>query len=167
MNKSKIIRWGIIGCGDVTEVKSGPAFQKVANSQLIAVMRRDASKAKDYAKRHQVGRWYSDADQLIHDPEIDAVYIAAPPDSHKYYTLKVAEVGKIVYVEKPMARCYHECEQMIAACKKNNVPLFTAFYRRSRSLLQYRPVARRQLRGGSPPSFPGPVLLLLLLWYPG
>ncbi len=89
------VRWGIIGCGNVTELKSGPAFNKVEQSSLVAVMRRDAAKAEDYAKRHQVPRWYSDAHQLIHDPEVDAVYIATPPDSHKYYALLVAAAGKI------------------------------------------------------------------------
>ncbi|TFG49989.1 MAG: Gfo/Idh/MocA family oxidoreductase, partial [Candidatus Brocadiia bacterium] len=76
------IRWGMIGCGSVTEVKSGPAFYKADNSQLVAVMRRDAQKAKDYAARHNVLKWYDDADKLLNDPDIDAVYIATPPSSH-------------------------------------------------------------------------------------
>jgi predicted dehydrogenase len=130
-DKTKKIRWGIIGCGDVTEVKSGPAFQKVPHSELVAVMRRDGAKAKDYSRRHGVARWYDNADRLINDPEVDAVYIATPPDSHSDYTIKVAAAGKPVYVEKPMARCYRECLGMIAACEKANVPLFTAYYRRS------------------------------------
>ncbi|QNF32907.1 Gfo/Idh/MocA family oxidoreductase [Adhaeribacter swui] len=124
------IRWGIIGCGDVTEVKSGPAFNKIPNSQLVAVMRRDAAKAEDYARRHHVPKWYADATALINDPEVDAVYIATPPDSHRDYTLQVAAAGKPVYVEKPMARTYAECQEMIAACEKVQLPLFVAFYRR-------------------------------------
>ena len=125
------IRWGIIGCGDVTEVKSGPAFQKIDNSDLIAVTSRNEHKAKDYAFRHNVSKWYSDPDLLIRDSEIDAVYIATPPDSHKQYTIKVAEAGKSVYVEKPMARCHQECLEMISSCRTNKVKLFTAYYRRS------------------------------------
>ncbi len=124
------IRWGIIGCGDVTEVKSGPAFNKIPNSQLVAVMRRDAAKAEDYARRHNVPKWYADATALINDPEVDAVYIATPPDSHHDYTLQVAAAGKPVYVEKPMARTYAECQEMISACEKAQLPLFVAFYRR-------------------------------------
>jgi len=124
------IRWGIIGCGDVTEVKSGPAFQKILNSQLVAVMRRDGAKAQDYARRHGVPKWYDNAQALINDPEVDAVYIATPPDSHHDYTLQVAAVGKPVYVEKPMARTYAECQEMIKACEEAQVPLFVAFYRR-------------------------------------
>jgi len=130
------IRWGIIGCGDVTEVKSGPAFSKVPGSQLVAVMRRNAEKAADYAHRHGVPRWYADADALIHDPEVDAVYIATPPDSHAGYTIRVAAAGKPVYVEKPMARSFAECQAMIAACEKARVPLFVAYYRRSQPIFK-------------------------------
>jgi predicted dehydrogenase len=128
--KTKTIRWGIIGCGDVTEVKSGPAFQKTPNSQLVAVMRRNGEKAQDYAHRHNVPKWYDNAQELIHDPEVDAVYIATPPDSHATYTLQVAAAGKPVYVEKPMALDYAQCQQMISACQAAKVPLFVAYYRR-------------------------------------
>jgi predicted dehydrogenase len=124
------VRWGIIGCGDVTEVKSGPALYKSKNSELVAVMRRDSSKAEDYAKRHNVSKWYNDADELINDNNVNVVYIATPPSSHCEYTVKAAEKGKPVYVEKPMAANYEECLKMIEACKKNNVPLFVAYYRR-------------------------------------
>ena len=125
------VKWGIIGCGDVTEVKSGPAFYKIENSELVAVMRRNAALAQDYAKRHNVPEWYSDADSLINDPEVNAIYIATPPSSHKEYTLAAAEAGKPVYVEKPMALNTGECKTMVEKCKEKNVPLFTAFYRRA------------------------------------
>jgi predicted dehydrogenase len=121
------VRWGIIGCGDVTEVKSGPAFQKIENSELVAVMRRTGELAKDYAERHHVPKWYDEADQLINDPDVDAVYIATPPGSHKEYTIKAAKAGKPVYVEKPMARNLAECEEMIAACETAGVPLYVAY----------------------------------------
>ncbi|HEX9116922.1 MAG TPA: Gfo/Idh/MocA family oxidoreductase [Anaerolineae bacterium] len=126
-----IIRWGIIGCGDVTEVKSGPGFQLARNSALVAVMRRNAALAEDYARRHGVPRWYADAAQLIHDPEVDAVYVATPPSSHKEYVLACAAAGKPVYVEKPMALDFAQCQEMIAACKTAGVPLFVAYYRRA------------------------------------
>jgi predicted dehydrogenase len=125
------IRWGIIGCGDVTEVKSGPAFQRIEHSSLQAVMRRNGAKAKDYAERHGVPSWYDKAEDLIQDAEVDAVYIATPPSSHKEYTIMAAEAGKPVYVEKPLANSTEECEDMIEYCRKNGVPLFTAYYRRS------------------------------------
>lgn len=125
------IRWGIIGVGNVTEVKSGPGFQKAQDSALVAVMRRTRHLAEDYARRHGVPRWYDDAQALIDDPEVDAVYIATPPDSHKDYTLLAAAAGKPVYVEKPMALTYAECAAMIAACQSADVPLFIAYYRRA------------------------------------
>jgi len=125
------IRWGIIGCGNVTEAKSGPAFQNAKGSKLVAVMRRNGKLAEDYARRHNVPKWYDNADSLIHDPNIDAVYIATPPSSHKKYTLAAAKAGKPVYVEKPMAMNYQECLEMIQACEQNNVPLFVAYYRRA------------------------------------
>jgi predicted dehydrogenase len=127
----KTIRWGIVGCGNVTEVKSGPGFQKANNSQLVAVMRRNNALAKDYARRHGVRKWYDDANALINDPDVDAVYIATPPSSHKEYTLAVARTGKAVYVEKPMALNHAECMEMIEACRAANVPLFVAYYRRA------------------------------------
>ncbi len=125
------IRWGILGCGNVTEVKSGPAYQQTPGFTVQAVMRRDAEKAADYASRHQVPVWYSDADALINDPDIDAVYIATPPDSHLFYALKVAAAGKICCVEKPMALNAAECAQMNAAFAAAGLPLFVAYYRRS------------------------------------
>ncbi|MEL1245563.1 Gfo/Idh/MocA family oxidoreductase [Flavobacterium sp. DGU11] len=127
----KIIRWGIIGCGDVTERKSGPAYQKTEGFELHAVMRRDAEKAADYAKRHGVPKYYSDADALINDPEVDAVYIATPPDTHKIYALKVAEAGKPCCIEKPMAPTYAECVAICNAFESKGLPLFVAYYRRS------------------------------------
>ena len=109
------IRWGIIGCGDVCEIKSGPVFQKAEGCELVAVMRRTGKLAADYAKRHNVPHWYNDADKLIADPEVDAVYVATRPGTHLEYALKVAAAGKPCYVEKPMARSAAECQRMITA----------------------------------------------------
>jgi len=129
--QDKIIRWGIIGCGDVTELKSGPAYQKTKDFELIAVMRRDGLKAADYALRHGVPNYYTDADLLINNPDIDAVYIATPPDTHLYYGLKVAEAGKICCIEKPLSSSYEESKLIQEAFEKRNLPLFVAYYRRS------------------------------------
>jgi predicted dehydrogenase len=134
MNKNKIIdevRWGVIGCGNVTELKSGPAFAKVEKSKLVAVMRRNVALAKDYALRHHVPKYYSDATELINDPEINAVYIATPPDTHAYYAIQAMKAGKVVYVEKPMARNYAECLEMIRVSEETNQPLYVAYYRRT------------------------------------
>jgi 1,5-anhydro-D-fructose reductase (1,5-anhydro-D-mannitol-forming) len=125
------INWGIIGCGDVAEVKSGPAFTEVENSRLVAVMRRDGTKAKDYAERHGVPFWSDRAEDVTGHPEVNAVYIATPPGSHLSYALQVCAAGKPAYVEKPMARSAAECTTMIEAFDKAGLPLFVAYYRRA------------------------------------
>jgi 1,5-anhydro-D-fructose reductase (1,5-anhydro-D-mannitol-forming) len=125
------IRWGIIGCGDVTEVKSGPALQQAVGSRLVAVMRRNGALAADYARRHGVQRWYDDARALVADPEVDAVYVATPPGAHLEGALLAAAAGKPAYVEKPMARHTPECDAMIAAFAAARQKLFIAYYRRA------------------------------------
>lgn len=132
----KTINWGIIGCGDVTEIKSGPAFNKVKNSSLVAVMRRNADKAKDYASRHNVPRWYTDAGQLINDPEINAIYVATPPLSHEEYTIAALRAGKPVYVEKPMAVDTEAGMRMMNAATENHMKLAVAHYRRQQPLFK-------------------------------
>lgn len=131
MDPDRVIRWGVIGAGDVVEHKSGRAFQTVPGSALVAVMRRDPERAADFARRFGVPRWYADADELLAAPDVDAVYVATPPDSHATYTARAAAAGKPVYVEKPMARTAGECEQMISDCARAGVPLFVAYYRRA------------------------------------
>lgn len=126
----QIVRWGILGCGDVTEVKSGPGFQRAAGSALSAVMRRTPGLAEDYARRHGVPRFHDRAEALIHDPTVDAVYVATPPGSHLELALAVCAAGKPAYVEKPMARSHEECRRMNDAFAAAGIPLFVAFYRR-------------------------------------
>lgn len=130
----KKIKWGIIGCGDVTEIKSGPAFNKVKNSELVAVMRRDEEKVKDYALRHQVPKWYTSAEKLINDPDVNAIYIATPPSSHEEYTIAAFRAGKPVYVEKPMALDASSANKMTKAAKEKNLKLSVAHYRNAQPL---------------------------------
>ncbi|HXU66372.1 MAG TPA: Gfo/Idh/MocA family oxidoreductase [Casimicrobiaceae bacterium] len=125
------IRWGMIGCGDVAEVKSGPGFYKARDSTLAAVMRRDRARAADFARRHGVPRFHDDADAIIDADDIDAVYIATMTDSHHDYTLRCAAAGKAAYVEKPMALELAQAVEMVDACKARGVPLWVAYYRRA------------------------------------
>jgi predicted dehydrogenase len=127
MNK---INWGIIGCGDVAEVKSDPTFQKVAHSNLISVMRRNEEKAEDFARHHQVPNWTSNTDDILNNDDINAVYIATPPSSHLTYALQALEAGKHVYLEKPMALNTDEAKQICDALKNSNSKLTMAHYRR-------------------------------------
>jgi predicted dehydrogenase len=125
------VHWGMIGCGDVAEVKSGPALQKANGSALVAVMRRDRTLAEDFARRHEVPIVHITAAELIADPKVDAVYIATPPSSHCELALQVAAAGKPCLVEKPMAMNHDECLQMIHSFRKANLPLWVAYYRRA------------------------------------
>ncbi len=127
----KTVRWGLIGCGDVAETKSGPALQRARGSALVAVADRNGTRAESFAQRHGVPRWYDDADALIGASDVDVVYVATKPESHCDLVLRCAAAGKAVLVEKPMAMNALECSAMIDACAKAGVPLWVAFYRRS------------------------------------
>jgi predicted dehydrogenase len=130
LKKAEKLRWGIIGCGDVTELKSGPAFNKIPHSELYAVMRRNGGKAKDYAQRHQVPVWYDKADALINDPEVNAIYIATPPSSHEQYTIAAIRAGKPVYVEKPMTTDSASARRISEAAREFDIKVSVAHYRR-------------------------------------
>lgn len=126
----KQIGWGFIGCGEVTEKKSGPAFNEVPGSKVVAVMSRNEAKAKSYAKRHGIKRWYTDPQQLIDDPEVTAVYIATPPSSHVTFAIMAMKAGKPVYIEKPLAASYEDCARINRISEITGVPCFVAYYRR-------------------------------------
>ena len=127
----RTIRWGMIGCGAVTEVKSAPAYRQTEGFSLEGVMCRDLQKAKAYAARHEIPLFFDDAAALIEDARIDAVYIATPPDSHARYALMAAEAGKICCIEKPITPDYASALEVVEAFEKRNIPLFVAYYRRS------------------------------------
>lgn len=130
MPSEKIINWGIIGIGDVAEVKSGPGFYKAPHSTLLAVMRRNGDKARDFAERHQVPLWYDNAEALLANPGIDAIYIATPPAQHKDYAIAALAAGKDVYIEKPVTLNAQECLDIIAARDRSNNKVCVAHYRR-------------------------------------
>lgn len=126
----KEIKWGFIGCGEVTEKKSGPAFNEVPGSQVVAVMSRSEKKARSYAERHHIRKWYTDAQELIDDPGVNAVYIATPPSSHATFAIMAMKAGKPVYVEKPLAASYNDCIRINRISEQTGVPCFVAYYRR-------------------------------------
>lgn len=126
----KEIKWGFIGCGEVTEKKSGPAFNMIPGSSVVAVMSRTTERAQSYALRHNIKKWYTDASELINDPEVNAVYVATPPSSHPSYAIMAMYAGKPVYVEKPLAASYDDCARINRVSKETGVPCFVAYYRR-------------------------------------
>ena len=126
----KQINWGFIGCGEVTEKKSGPAFNEVEGSQVVAVMSRSENKARSYAERHHIRKWYTDAQELIDDPDVNAIYIATPPSSHATFAIMAMRAGKPVYIEKPLAASYNDCIRINRISEQTGVPCFVAYYRR-------------------------------------
>lgn len=131
-----IVNWGIVGCGDVCEVKSGPAFNKVPNSKLVAVMRRDEEKAADFARRHKIAKYYSDAGDLINDSDVNAIYVATPPSSHAMYMEEALRAGKPVYIEKPVTTNAASCKKMIDVKNKFSGFVSVAHYRRELALFR-------------------------------
>ena len=126
----KQINWGFIGCGDVTEHKSGPAFNEVAGSKIVAVMSRTEKRARMYAEKHHVPKWYTDAQKLVDDPDVNAVYVATPPSSHATFAIMAMKAGKPVYVEKPLASTYDDCIRVTRVSEQTGVPCYVAYYRR-------------------------------------
>ena len=126
----KILKWGFIGCGEVTEKKSGPAFSEVPGSTVEAVMSRSEKNARRYAEKHGIGKWYTDAQEIIDDPDINAIYIATPPSSHATFAIMAMKAGKPVYVEKPLAANYEDCSRINRVSEETRVPCFVAYYRR-------------------------------------
>ena len=126
----KILKWGFIGCGEVTEKKSGPAFSEVTGSSVEAVMSRNEKNARRYAERHGINKWYTDAQELIDDPDVNAIYIATPPSSHATFAIMAMKAGKPVYVEKPLAANYEDCARVNRVSEETGVPCFVAYYRR-------------------------------------
>lgn len=126
----KKINWGFIGCGDVVERKSGPAFNEVEGSRVVAVMSRTERRARGYAERHHVPKWYVDAQELVDDDEVNAVYVATPPSSHATFAIMAMRAGKPVYVEKPLAASYDDCARINRVSEQTGVPCYVAYYRR-------------------------------------
>jgi predicted dehydrogenase len=124
------LQWGFIGCGEVTERKSGPAFSEVEGSSVVAVMSRHEKNARSYAERHGIPKWYTDAQELIDDPDVNAIYIATPPSSHATYAIMAMKAGKPVYVEKPLAATYEDCARVNRVSEETGMPCFVAYYRR-------------------------------------
>ena len=124
------IKWGFIGCGEVTEKKSGPAFSEVPGSSVVAVMSRSEEKARHYAERRAIPKWYTDPQELIDDSEVNAIYIATPPSSHATFAIMAMKAGKPVYVEKPLASSYEDCARVNKISVETGVPCFVAYYRR-------------------------------------
>jgi len=125
-----IVRWGLIGTGDIVRNRVAAAIRDGQGSELVSVSRRDPNLAEGIAEELGARKWFADWREQIVDKEIDAVYIATPVFLHAEQTIAVAKTGKHVLCEKPMALSVGECHSMIDACRSNNVKLGIAYYRR-------------------------------------
>jgi predicted dehydrogenase len=124
-----VLRWGLIGCGDIAGKRVAPALRDLDNCRLVAVNRAQYDLAEQFAGEFGAQRWYKDWRDLLQDEEIDAVYIATPPNLHAEQTIAAAKSGKHVICEKPMALEVQACRRMIAACRTAGVRLSIAYYR--------------------------------------
>lgn len=132
-----MIHWGFIGCGDVVTNKSGKAFVQDGKSNVTAVMCRNLDKAKEFANNHNISEYYDDANCIFQNPDINAVYIATPPNSHMSYAKRALNAGKAVYVEKPMGIQLKECEEVLCLALEKKIPLYVAYYRRALPLFTH------------------------------
>jgi predicted dehydrogenase len=124
-----IIKFGLIGCGDIARRRVAPALRDSPHCELVAVSRAQSQLAESFAQQFGVKRWYADWREMISDDEVQAVYIATPVHLHAEQTIAAAEAGRHVLCEKPMALNVGECDRMIDACRGNNVQLGVAYYR--------------------------------------
>ncbi|HVI46157.1 MAG TPA: Gfo/Idh/MocA family oxidoreductase [Chitinophaga sp.] len=124
------LQWGFIGCGNVTEVKSGPAFWQPGVSTVAAVMRRNRQLAMEYAARFGVGRYYDDAYTMLDERAANAIYIATPPGSHEEYALAAIARGYPVYIEKPVGADAAAAHRIANAVSESGVKASVAHYRR-------------------------------------
>ncbi|MDB4899598.1 MAG: hypothetical protein JWN53_1406 [Gemmatimonadetes bacterium] len=124
-----VVRWGLVGAGDIAQKRVAAALVGATRSRLVAVARRDAARAEAFARHVGAARWHADWRDLVRDDEIDAVYVATPVALHAPITSAAAAAGKHVLCEKPMALDVAECDRMIAAAERGGVQLGVAYYR--------------------------------------
>ncbi len=123
------LAWGLIGCGDIARKRVAPALRDLAECIFVGVSRGRGELAESFAKEFGAAKGYSNWQELLLDAEVNAVYIATPVHLHAAQTITAAEAGKHVLCEKPLALNVSECEQMVAACRANDVKLGVAYYR--------------------------------------
>lgn len=125
----KKLKFGLIGCGDISQKRVAPAIRDLDNCELVAVNRARYELAEAFAREFGAKRWYRTWRELLKDEEVEAVYVATPHDQHMEQTIAAAEAGRHVLCEKPMALNARDCRPMIDACKSNGVKLGIAYYR--------------------------------------
>jgi xylose dehydrogenase (NAD/NADP) len=142
------IRWGVLGYAKIARENVIPALLRSANAEFHALASRDGGKLAEGLARFPAPRSYRGYEELLRDPEVDAVYIPLPNALHREWTIKAAEHGKHILCEKPLALTAAEARDMAAACAAHGVVLMEAFmYRYTDRTRQVREVLRRGLLG--------------------
>jgi len=129
MPKKRKINYAVVGLGHIAQVAVLPAFKNSKNSELVGIVSGDPQKLKALSKKYKVDQTYSysEYDDCLNDPNIDAVYIALPNHLHKDFAIKAAEKGKHILCEKPLAVTVKDAQAMESAARHNKVKLMTAY----------------------------------------
>lgn len=123
------LRWGILSPGGIAALMVD-ALQANTGQQVVAVGSRSQQRAQAFADRFGIGRAYGSAEELLADPEVDAIYIASPHSEHHRQALAVIEAGKPALVEKAFARNAAEAQQVVDAARAAGVPVMEAMWSR-------------------------------------
>ena len=156
------LRWGIIGASGIAHRRTMPAINMTKGNELHALMVRDIDRAEALAQEHGAVHYYASVDGLLSDPDVDAVYIAAPVYLHYQLALQAAQYRKHILCEKPMAMSVDECRHILDACQRHNAHLQICF------LLRFHPWFH-QIRNLIASGDLGQVIQArasLLKWYP-
>jgi predicted dehydrogenase len=121
-----VVRWGVLSTADINR-KVLPATQAADRCEVVTIGSRDRSRAETAACEFGIARAYGSYEEVLADPEVDAVYIPLPNDLHETWTVAAARAGKHVLCEKPLAMTAAEAERMIEACEAAGVLLMEAF----------------------------------------
>jgi xylose dehydrogenase (NAD/NADP) len=127
IDPNRKVRWGVLGYANVAREWVMPAIQRADNSELWALASRDPAKIAECNKRYPGVRAVPDYEELLRDPEVDAIYIPLPNTLHKEWVIRAAERGKHILCEKPLCMNASECREMIAVCTRHGVRLMEAF----------------------------------------
>ena len=129
-----MLKIGILGCGKIAQVRHIPEYASNPNCELVGFFNPTKSRAEDMAAKYG-GKAYDSAEELLADPEIDAVSVCAANNAHAELTIKALKAGKHVLCEKPMAVTLADCEEMVKVAKEEGKLLMIGQNINSRRLL--------------------------------
>lgn len=145
---NKIVNWGVIGCAGIADSAVIPGINAASNAKLYAISSRNKEKLEKYSEKHKPVKSYESYNDLLEDPEIDAVYIPLPNSLHCEWVFKAAQKKKHILCEKPLGITAKEVNDMKECCDKNGVLLMEAFaYRHSPLTLKVKSLVEEGMIG--------------------